>query len=246
MSEDYRNTKAAFSPSRFIVRILLKILWSIGGKGDAVDGLPRLWGTDIEPHLGLLEPGDFLLIGNNGVCSHCAVYIGDGTIVHSMATEKTMRGWTGSLYDALWRPWRWLRNQMDNTGVLRERLGDFFDRYERDTWIAVRRDGLEPAQITEGVTHIEGLVGKEYDYDFDHGDDAYYCTEIVIEFLDAALHPDHRPTFATKKVRVPGLLSTHVIEPVALLDADGLQVVAANAGARVRYAEHVEDATVVG
>lgn len=245
MSEDYRNSRGTWAPVRFLVRVMLKILWSVGGKGDAVDGLPRLWSADVAPHLSLMEPGDFLLMGNNGVCSHVAVYLGDGQIVHSMATEKTMRGFRGSFWDALWRPWRWLTNQMDQTGVLRESLGAFLDRYERDTWIAVRRQGLSAAQVAEGLAHVQGLVGKEYDYDFNADDDAYYCTEIVVEFLDAALHPDHRPAFATKLVRVPGLLATHVIEPVALLDADGLKVVAANGAARERYVDYLGDAVVV-
>lgn len=245
MSEDYRNSRATFAPARFLMRILLKILWSVGGKGDVVGGLPRLWGRDIEPHLGLLEPGDILLLGNNGVCSHCAVYIGGGEIVHSMATENTMRGWRGSFWDALWRPWRWLTNQMDKTGVLREQLAGFLDRFERDTWISVRRAGLQPEQTEQALAHIRGLVGKEYDYDFNADDDAYYCTEIVVEFLDAALHPRDRPSFAARRVRVPGLLATHVIEPVALLDGEGLEVVAANAAARERYADRLGSATVV-
>ena len=147
MTDHYRRTRAAFAPARFLARILLKVMWSMGGDSDAVDGLPRLWSDDVEPHLDLMQAGDFLLIGNNGVCSHCAVYVGEGRIVHSMATEKTMRGVLGSIYDALWRPWRWLTNQMDRTGVILERLGEFLDRYERDTWISLRREGLSLSLI---------------------------------------------------------------------------------------------------
>ncbi len=244
MSYDHANTRG-FSPSRFLVRVALKILWSIGGHGDAVDGLPRLYADDVAPHLGLLRPGDLLLLGNNGVCSHVAVYVGDGRIVHSMATEKTMRGVLGSLYDALWRPWRWLTGQMDRTGVIEEGLGAFLDRYERDTWIAIRREGLSDAQVAAGVARVRSLVGKPYDYGFEEGDDTWYCTEVAVAFLDAALHPAERPTLATREVRVPGLLSSRVIEPVALLDGDGLSVVAANAAARARYADRLDGAVVV-
>jgi hypothetical protein len=225
-------------------RLLLKILWSIGGQGDAIDGLPRVRGPEISTHLDLFEPGDLLLLGNSGVASHVAVYVGQGSIVHSMATEKTMRGWFGSVWDALWRPWRWMRGTLDQTGVMEEPLAGFLNRFERDTWISLRAD-VDEEQRDAGILHIRSLIGKAYDYAFEADDDTYYCTEIVTEFLNAALKPSERPTFETRKVRVPGLLNTHVVEPVALLGTDKLTVIAANGAARSRYGEHLETATVV-
>ena len=222
-----------------INRLLLKILWSIGGAGDAIDGLPRLRGSEFRASFSKLLPGDLLLLGNNGVASHVAVYVGEGRIVHSMATEKTMRGWRGSLWDALLRPWRWLWGQRDQTGVLEESLDGFVDRFERDTWIAVRA-GFEHGERQAGIDHIRTLVGKAYDYHFEDGDDHYYCTEIAVEYLHAARPEQGRPSFDTRLVRVPGLLHSHVIEPVALLDGDGLVVVAANQAAAERYGNYLD------
>ena len=241
----YKNTHKASGPGQWLMRVLLKIMWSVGGKSDEVDGLPRLTSDDVSRAVTVLEPGDFVLLGNNGLCSHVAVYIGTGTIVHSMATEKTMRGMSGSFWDALWRPWRWFRGEMDHTGVIEETLGGFLDRYERDTWMAVRRMGLDANQIRAGIARVQGHVGKAYDYDFNADDDEYYCTELVVEYLDAALPEEERPKFETKQVRVPGLIDTHVIEPVAVLEADHMRVTAANSAAKERYADHLEHAQVV-
>lgn len=228
---------------RFLMKALLKLMWSMGGHGDGVDGLPRLRSADVAQRLPNLRAGDLVLLGNNGVLSHVAVYAGDGRIVHAMATEKTMRGVTGSLWDALWRPWRWLRGVMDRTGVIEEGIGEFVDRYERDTWIALRHRALADDQIQRGVARIRTLVGRPYDYGFQHDDDTWYCSEIAVEFLHAALGGE-RPRFGTRLVRVPGLLSSHVIEPVALLEGEDLAAVAANEAARVRYAAHLGEADV--
>ena len=77
---------------KLIMRFLLKLMWSVGGAADAVDGLPRVRGADMEPHLGRLEPGDAVLIGNNGGLSHVMLYVGAGEVVHSMATEMPCSG----------------------------------------------------------------------------------------------------------------------------------------------------------
>jgi len=244
MTKRYASSRDAAWPFKWIARVLLKLMWSIGGTADRTV-MPRLWGEDIQPHLSLLEAGDLLLLGNAGVASHCAVYVGEGTIVHSMATEKTMRGWSGSLWDLFKRPFRWLVGTLDKTGVIEEPLAEFLDRFERDTWLAVRSSALSAANSQTGIAHIRGLVGQAYDYDFSAGDDEYYCTEIVIEFLGAALDDDARPELETRKVRVPGVLDTWVVEPVALLGADGLEVVAANAAAQHHYEEHLQDAHIV-
>lgn len=228
---------------RFLMKVLLKLMWSIGGHGDGVDGLPRLTSADLAQRLVDLRPGDLVLLGNSGVLSHVAVYVGDGRIVHAMATERTMRGVTGSVWDALWRPWRWLRGVMDRTGVIEEGLGEFVDRYERDTWVALRHPALDGASVARGVARVRSLVGRPYDYGFEHADDTWYCTEIAVEFLHAA-RGGERPTIPTRLVRVPGLLSSHVIEPVSLFGLAELTAVAANPAARERYATHLAAAAV--
>lgn len=242
MSEPDPGSSDASGPIKWLMRALIKLSWAVGGKRETSSGFRRLAGADVTRHLEAVSTGDFLLMGNDGVCSHVAVHVGDGVIVHSMATEKTMRGWVGSVVDTLTRPWRWALGQRENTGVIEEPLASFLDRYERDTWVAVRRIGLGKDQIARGVARVRALVGKAYDYDFSSNDDEYYCTEIVVEFLDAALHPETSPKLEARRVQVPGLLDTWVIEPVALFEADQMAVVAASTSAKARYGQHLGDA----
>ncbi|MEZ5397976.1 MAG: hypothetical protein R2724_35135 [Bryobacterales bacterium] len=214
-----------------LVRVFLKVAWSVGGDSDAVDGLPRLAGPAVDALLAVLRPGDIVLLGNNGALTHVAVAVGDGEIVHAMATEKTMRGWLGSLSDAVRRA---LGGREQHVGVLRESLRGFLQRYERDTWIVVRDPQLDEAATARGVARIGGLVGLPYDYGFELDNEAWYCTEVAVAFLEAAT--GQRPVLATRRVHVPLLLDQQVLEPVALLEAPGLQVVAANAAAGAKYA----------
>ncbi len=190
-----------------VLRFVLKILWSIGGHHDHVDGLPRVRGDDFRPFLERMRAGDVVLLGNNGHLTHIGVHVGEGSLVHSMATEKTMRGWLGALWDALVRL---LRRDDALTGVVEEPLLGFLDRYERDTWVVLRHPGLDEPAASLGVERVRSLVGKPYDYDFSPGDDEYYCTEIVDEFLRAALG-EAAPTFRTTHHRVPLLLDQHVL-----------------------------------
>ncbi len=214
-----------------ILRFLLKILWTVGGHRDEIDGLPRARGADLAPVLPTLVDGDIVLMGNNGLLSHVGVHVGDGVLVHSMATEKTMRGWWGSWGDALRR----LLGMSERfTGVMEERWADFFDRYERDTWVVLRHPDLDGPARQRGVERVQSLVGRDYDYDFTEGDDEYYCTEIVVEYLQAALEGP-APKFVSRRVRIPLLVDSQVIEPASLLDEPSLVPVAHNAAAELNY-----------
>jgi len=68
-------------------------IWFGFGRGDAArdpSAPKRLRGADIRADvLPNLKPGDTILCGNRGSVSHALVYIGDGKVVHSMATEDT-------------------------------------------------------------------------------------------------------------------------------------------------------------
>ncbi|HHO53274.1 MAG TPA: hypothetical protein ENK18_20980 [Deltaproteobacteria bacterium] len=220
---------------REILRFLLKLMWTIGGHHDSVDGLPRIRGGALQSLLPKLAPGDLLLLGNNGLLSHIGVYIGEGKMIHSMATEKTMRGWLGSTRDAIARM---LGASERFTGVIEETLDHFFERFERDTWVVLRHPELSPEAAARGIEHLHALVGKPYDYDFMPGDDSYYCTEIADAFLRAALG-EAAPVLPTTHHRVPLLLDRDVLEPAKVLELTELQPVAANEAARQRYAEHL-------
>ena len=238
----YSDTQDSHGFFKFIIRFLLKIMWSVGGKLDGVDGLPRVRGDDIRPALAKFEPGDILFVGNSGGLSHVMMYVGPDTVIHSMATEKTMRGQMGSLWDALRRPIWWTFGFRDKTGVIKESLTAFLDRYERDTWALARRVDLSAEQIDTGLAHIETLIGAKYDYDFNAGDDEYYCTEIVTEYLEAAGVPE---SFPTRHVKLPLLLDTHIIEPISLLSSVEIRPVLASESSQVKFAEELTGAEVV-
>ncbi|MBX2796986.1 MAG: hypothetical protein KTR31_04945 [Myxococcales bacterium] len=216
-----------------VLRFLLKILWSVGGVGDDRDGHPRVRGADFQPVLQQMRAADVVLLGNNGLLSHIGVYAGDGKLIHSMATDHTMRGWLGSLRDMVMR----LLGAPDQlTGVIEEELTGFLDRFERDAWVVLRHPDMSAEATERGLARVRDLVGRPYDYDFSAGDDEYYCTEVVDELLQAALGDD-APTFETTHQTVPMLLRADVLEPVAVLRHPAMTVVAANDAARAEYPE---------
>jgi hypothetical protein len=219
----------------WLLRVLLKIMWSVGGKEDRIDGLPRLTSASCAQLLEPLQPGDFVLLGNNGLLTHVAVYVGQGDIVHAMATEKTMRGWLGSLWDAIRRLFG---TDERLVGVVREPLGAFLDRYERDTLVAVRVPSLTEETRARGLSRVAALVGQPYDYGFRSGNDSWYCTELVQLFLDEVLG-EGAAAIPPKRVKVPLLLDEDVIEPEGVLRVPGLHVVLANDAAKLRYAERL-------
>lgn len=213
----------------WLLRILLKIGWSVGARPDAH---ARLHGTDAARFLPLLEPGDFVLLGNAGGLSHVAVHVGGGELVHAMATEKTMRGWSGAFRDA----WDRMLGRPDRfVGVVRETLEHFLDRYERDTVVVVRPPAVAEDLRSRALQHLLSLVGRPYDYGFNRHNTAYYCTEIVAEYLQAAMG-ERAPALPHTRHRVPLLLDEDVLEPAAVLDTAGLVPVAATASAFAGHA----------
>lgn len=217
---------------KWVMKLLLKLSWSIGG---GADDHPRVSGDEIEGLVAGLLPGDIVLMGNGGGLSHVGVHVGDGVVVHSMATEKTMRGVFGSLWDALRRPVWWLKGVKERTGVIEERLSAFYDRYERDAYAVLRRAGLSSEQRSAGVARVRELIGKAYDYDFSPGDDEYYCSELVVEFLVVA--EGQAPEFPTIDVNVPMILNAKAIEPISFLTSGHFDVVVVNEAARLTYPE---------
>ena len=159
-----------------------------------------------------------------------------------MATEKTMRGWLGSLWDAFGRAFG---GDERKVGVVRESLGEFLDRYERDTIVAVRVPDVPQETQANALAKISALVGQPYDYGFRNDNDSWYCTELVQLYLDEALGPG-AAAIPKRRVHVPLLLDEDVIEPDAILKVPSLSVVLANAAARVHYAEHLGKAVVTG
>lgn len=222
--------------TRWIMRQLVKLSWSVGAPAD---DYPRVIGAEMEQLTGRLTPGDLILMGNGGTLSHAGLYLGNGELIHSMATDQTGRGILGSAQDALTRPFHGLTGYEEQTGVIREPLSGFFDRFERDAYAVLRREGLKQQQIETGLKAVIRLVGKPYDYDFSPGDDEYYCSELVVLFLESA--EGHCPEFDTVPVEVPGFLRGRAVEPIAFLMSGYFAVILANDAARDRYREWLAD-----
>ena len=227
--------------AKAIVKSILKISWQIGSSPDSIDGKPRVTGDHIYRVLPHLKPGDIILNGNGGGLSHLIMYIGYDQIIHSMATQNTMLGVSGSLWDNAKR-YLGFGPKKELVGVLKEKLTGFLDRYERDTYVVVRNLNLSQEQIQKGINAIEEFVGSEYDYDFSAGDNEYYCTELAHEFLKSAT--GEAPEFETSHVTVPGLLDTYAIEPLHVLTAPFLTPVVANQSAKNSWKEEVGDALI--
>lgn len=218
---------------KVILRFLLKFSWSQGSK--KLQGVPRLTRTEIQRLLPTLRAGDCLLIGGATSLSHVSVYVGEGFIIHSVATEKTSRGKIGSLIDATIRPFRWLIGWNDFAGVIEETLEDFVERFDRHSYVSLRWQSLDTHDIQRGIQHIRALVGKPYDYDFNAGDDEYYCSEIAMEFLEEAA--GHLPALETRTVNIPLILNTEVVDPDALLKSNELEPIICNQAALTHYPE---------
>ena len=182
-----------------------------------------------------LDAGDIVLMGNGGSLSHVGVYLGSGELIHSVATDRTGRGVLGSALDALRRPFHGLTGYEERTGVIRESLGGFFDRFERDTYVVLRRSPLSVEQIHAGLAALTELIGKPYDYDFNPENDEYYCSELVVLFLEAA--DGSHPQFETVAVEVPGILEGEAIEPISFLKSGHFSIILANQAAQESHRE---------
>ena len=235
----YAQTTSASAAVTLFLKGFLKVSWSIGGFSDSLDGIPRLHSKDIAPLLPKMQPGDIIINGNNGGLSHVSMYVGGGQIVHSMATRHTMLGLFGAIVDPLKEYFGF--GPMHKTGVITETFGGFLDRFERDTYVVLRREDLTPEQVQKGVERLKELVGKPYDYDFSANDEEYYCTELTVEFIDAALNEKGAAVFNTVHTDL-GFFKTDGIEPKNILEHPLLTPIAASKSAAINFAPWLEDA----
>ncbi len=222
--------------------------FGVGGAPDAIDGLPRLSRADIEremlPHV---LPGDVLLSGNNGGISHTMMAIGDGLMIHSMATEKTMRGHAGRVLDVVTAPFERLAEAVGakerKQGVFVEEIAAFFERFERDCWVIMRSPLLTPETTAKGIAKLKSLLGKPYDWDFVPGNDAYYCSELVGEFFRAALGARAPRIGASEKNLAPVVFEREgVVDPVDILHSPDLKIVRWNEAALTGHRALLEKA----
>ncbi len=222
--------------------------FGLGGASDAIDGLPRLTGAQIRqemlPHL---LPGDVILSGNNGGISHVMMAIGGGLMIHSMATEKTMRGHRGRIIDVVTAPAERVAEALGvkqrRQGVLLEAVDGFFDRFERDCYVIMRSPLLREQETQAGIARLKSLLGKPYDWDFAPGNEAYYCSELVGEFFRAALGPRAPRIGASKQNLVPVVFEREgLVDPLDVLKSPDLKIVLWNEAALSKHRALLEQA----
>ena len=224
------------------MKFLIKLVWPVGG---GEDDIPRVMGKDIELAVKDMKPGDIILNGNNGGLSHAAMYVGDGDIVHAMATEKANLGVLGSLWNTISMPVKKLFGATEKIGVIKESAAEFFERYPRDTYVIMRDPQITPEQASQGVAKIESLVGKDYDYDFSAGDDDYYCTEIVMEYLEEAKGKENAP-FSPQPMRSILVSWTDRLSTRKnMLVSSALEPVIANDAAQRNFSDNLGAASII-
>lgn len=169
-----------------LTRLRIRREWGTGSKETANRGIS---GSEIEAltkpgpngEPALMQPGDALLCGGggDGGLTHAILYAGLAPanhpdagapmIIHAMATLKEGAGKMEWIADQLKQVHHNLRSDVglederfdDKTGVLYERLGDFFNRYHRDAIMVVRDATLSPEQIEKGIAHAQALAGYD-------------------------------------------------------------------------------------
>lgn len=205
--------------------------FSFGLKSDDIkNDPPKLTGADAKAMLKDLKPGDIILCGNHGGLSHAIMYEGDGKIVHAMATGSTARSTLQRLGD-MGKEMVGIDTDKGKQGVIREGLGEFFDRFERDTYVIMRSPSMTPEKAQAAVAHAKSLVGKEYDYDFRPENGSYYCTEVVGEAYRKALG-ESSPSIGARPQHVPLLLDREaVVDPLDMFASPDLVVAGASKSA---------------
>ena len=170
-----------------ITRTYIDRAWSTGEKKEALRGIS---GSEVEAFTrpgrngepAPLQPGDALLCGGggDGGLTHCILYAGPAPanhpdagqpmIIHALATLKEGESREEWIADKLRKIEHNLGydvgvsdQRFDNrTGVLYERLGDFFNRYHRDSIMILRDPTItEPAQIAKGLDACLRMTGYD-------------------------------------------------------------------------------------
>lgn len=130
------------------------------------DSIPPISTQENQALLAKLQPGDVILCGNDGSFIHGALYIGNGKVVHALATQSDM---------------------MDRfRGVVEESWETYTQRSERDT-LVVLRSQLNASDLQRVINYARAQQGKGYDSLFlNASDERFYCIELVWKALKQA------------------------------------------------------------
>lgn len=130
------------------------------------DSVPPLSTTENQALLSQLQPGDIILCGNDGSFIHGALYVGQGKVVHALATQPDMT-------DRF-------------RGVVEESWETYTRRSERDT-VVVLRAQLNSSDVQRVIRYARAQLNKGYDSLFlNSSDERFYCIELVFKALKQA------------------------------------------------------------
>lgn len=125
------------------------------------DTIPRINAEQIAKLQSVLKPGDLILCGNDDSFIHAILHIGNGEIVHSLASKD---------------PKFW--------GVVNEPLTSYLKRAERDKFVVLRYKDLDTKDFAKVATYAKAQVGKPYDTLFlINSESKFYCTELVYQSI---------------------------------------------------------------
>lgn len=263
-SDEVRNP-----PPRFIARIIHKAYiwtkWQLASSWDdkirlrgppthfsnpllVPDQLLSLLETAGDDGRPLLLPGDIIVNGIGGIATHVSLYVGKDPesgkpeIVHALGTPATQQSYVQLVGNVM----KSLVRTVGKIGVVREGLGDFIARFQRDTYFIVRDPRMSDEMRARGVARGREIEGLGYDYDINQSNDSLYCTEVVTEMLKAAYEGSGLPLpwVGTTAVHRRSL-EEFPITPDNILASPDFQVIHASETGW-KHLEHVIRTHVVG
>lgn len=170
-------------------------------KPSPADNVAPISAAELQTLTAKLKPGDLILCGNDRSFVHGALYIGQGQIIHSLATQPDM-------HDRF-------------RGVVHESLTVYTARSERDTFVVLRPKSLNanPAGFAKALSYARAQVGKGYDSLFlNASDERFYCTELLYKALrllpQAPRMFPHKAKYGWEMITVEDLMDSPDFETV--------------------------------
>ncbi|MGV3522659.1 MAG: YiiX/YebB-like N1pC/P60 family cysteine hydrolase [Candidatus Sericytochromatia bacterium] len=163
------------------------------------DNVPPISSAELQGLLQKMQPGDVILCGNDKSFVHGALYLGQGQIVHALATQPDMPN--------------------AFRGVVQESLSTYLQRSERDTFVVLRARSMNPADFQRVQAFARQQVGKGYDSLFlNASDERFYCTELVWKALRQMSQPPrvqpHKIQYGWEMVTVEDFMAAPDLDTV--------------------------------
>lgn len=170
-------------------------------KPSPADNVAPISAAELQGLTAKLKPGDLILCGNDRSFVHGALYIGQGQIIHSLATQPDM-------HDRF-------------RGVVQESLAVYTARSERDTFVVLRPKSLaaNPNGFAKALNYARAQVGKGYDSLFlNASEERFYCTELLFKALRLLPTPPrmqaHKAKYGWEMVTVEDLMDSPDFETI--------------------------------